>query len=297
MDGPGEYAALHKLTLPTHDPQLFYHQALSRFVALCDAVKARGTVFVIGRDVYGHVGHTLRALANDGFEIASHSSSHDYQLSRHDLTRVRRELQDSVQVIGEATDKPPKGFRAPGYHVSKTMLDALEELGFVYDSSAFPSAPYYAAKALVLGAYRVLGKPSASLLGSPRLCLAPTQPYTPSHASPYSRGQRAILEVPVSVATPLRLPVTGATLSLAPRPLRALITQALSQEPWVVLNFHGMDLADASELPAGLAQRQPELRVAWNERRERLMEVVSTLAQGRTVAPLLELVTRSSRAA
>lgn len=294
MDGPGEYAALHGVTLPTHQPQEFYNLALRRFVDLCDAINARATLFVIGRDVTANTAPLLKDLAADGFEIASHSHTHNYRLSQLSLVQIQNELTQSTRAIVEATGKAPQGFRAPGYHLSNTLLDALESHGFVYDSSVFPSPPYYAAKAAVLGAYSVLGKRSSSLLGSPRLSTAPRQPYTPAHHSPYVAGERRLWELPVSVATPLRLPITGASLMLAPMPLRKALAQALSKEAWVIFNFHAMELCEPAELPAGLAAHQPELRLPWPERRRRLMEVLTTIAPGRHTAPLAELVTRNS---
>jgi hypothetical protein len=142
-----------------------------------------------------------------------------------------------------------------------------------------PSPPYFAAKALVLGGYRALGQGSRAILGSPRMALSPRHPYRPGR-DPYSEGTRALVELPIAVATRARLPVTGASLVLAPEALRRRMVRSLVRQPVVVLNLHAMDLLDpmTDRLPPPLAARQPELRIPVIERLRILAAVIEELA-------------------
>ncbi len=288
LDGPAEYAALHGADATGADADVMYGAPLERFAELCGTVGARGTVFAIGRDVQGDNARRLRRLAEQGFEIGSHSMSHDYGLCRRAVAVIRAEVQESRDRLTEAVGRAPMGFRAPGHNLSAALLDALEAAGYFYDSSVLPSPPYYVLKSLVLGAYRALGRASAAELGSPRQPLAPRQPYRPGN-DPYDPGGRRLLEIPIAVATPLGLPLTGAALALAPAPLRRALAGSLAADEVIVLNFHGIDLLDAEALPEGLAARQPELRRPYSARRAIFAAAVGELGRGRTLSTLAAL--------
>lgn len=282
LDGPAEYAALHGVDVSGEgvDTQLMYAAPLRRFVDLCHRAGAPGTVFVIGRDLNAHTAAILKPLAADGFEIGCHSHQHHYQLSRLSVADTAHDIGTAVTAQQHWLGSAPAGFRAPGYHLSTALFDALETLGFAYDSSVLASLPYYAAKAAVVAWYRLRGRPSATLLGSPGPNLAPTAPYRPGR-NPYRRGGRALMELPLAVATPLRLPITGASWPLAPAPLRRLMLADLRRQRCIVLNMHGMDLIDANAdgLPAALTARQPELRLPLDVRLRRLHNLVGDLAR------------------
>jgi len=283
VDGPAQYAAIHGLA-PEPSGDSMYHGPLRRFVELCAGLGAAGTIFVIGRDLNTATAAVLEPLLALGFEIGDHSFGHDYRLSRRPAAQIDADLERSHAQQERWLGRPPSGFRAPGYHLSPALLDSLERLGYRYDSSVMPSPPYYLAKAGVLLAYRLAGHGSQALLGAPGIALAPRQPYRPA-SDPYQRGQRRLLELPIAVATPARLPVTGATLVLAPRPVRAMMLRSLDAEEVVMINLHTMDLLDPElePLPAAIRARQPELRVPLAQRLRILRRVLERLAQGRTL--------------
>ncbi len=293
LDGPEDYAGIHGQPLPPDfDPLVMYGAPLERFVELCRGVGAPATLFVVSRDLETASAARLRALAGAGFEIASHSATHDYRLSRLPPAIIRDEVESSVAALHQAVGVRPRGFRAPGYHLSAALLDALEQCGLDYDSSVMPSLPYYLGKAAVLALYRATARFSTAILGSPRLCSAPRQPYRPGR-DPYSPGDRALVELPIAVAGPLGLPVTGAVLGTVPFAVRFQLVRWLSTTPVIILNFHGMDLIDAERdgLPAVLRPTQPELRVPLARRLATFQSLLAGLAAGRrllTCAALAE---------
>ena len=120
------------------------------------------------------------------------------------------------------------------------------------------------AKALVMGAMRLVGRRSASVLDDVRAPFAPREPYRPEPTAPYSRSARrdGLVEIPIAVTPVARLHVIGTSLVLAPDWLRRRMASASLAEPLFNLELHGIDLADADHdgLPAELVARQPDLR-------------------------------------
>jgi polysaccharide deacetylase family protein (PEP-CTERM system associated) len=106
---------------------------------LLDVSGVNATFFVLGWVAERHPS-IVRAIANQGHEIASHGYGHDcvYRLSPHefleDVQRARKLLEDiaGTKVVG---------YRAPTFTVTRSTLwalDVLLEAGYRYDSSIFP---------------------------------------------------------------------------------------------------------------------------------------------------------------
>src|SRR5262249_36940697 len=155
---------------------------------------------------------------------------------------------------------------APGYDLSERVLDVLMAHGYRYDSSVFPSWPYYTAKAGVMALMSLVGRRSQSVLGDPRALLAPTVPYRPGR-SPFSRGQSTLVELPVWTPPRLRVPAIGTWLVASPTPVRVRILEAMRGRSFFNLEMHGIDLIGAEEdgIPAELVAKQPDLRVSLTQ--------------------------------
>jgi hypothetical protein len=168
------------------------------------------------------------------------------------------------------------------------MYAALVEQGYAYGSSAFPAVPYYAAKAAVLGAQRLLGRRSASILDSVAVLGAPTRPYFPDPQAPYRRGPGRVPELPVTVLPGLRWPFIGTfALALSDGLLRAQYALARRLD-FVNLELHGVDLMDASECGAPLARVQRDLNVPAKTKLDRLGWLLDRLAADYEVVTLLQ---------
>lgn len=259
-------------------------QALPRFAALFARHGVRATFFVVGSDLEEDAeGRRLLAeLAGAGHELANHSFSHPYDLTRLPPARIAEEIDRAHQAISACSGAPPVGFRAPGYETTAEVIDLLCTRGYRYDSSTFPSVPYFLAKAAVMGLLRVTGRPSGSILGSPTVLLAPRTPYRPASGAAYRRGDRPIVELPMAVTRRLRLPVIGTSLITFPEWLRHHMVAHVLGEPFVNLELHGIDLADAEadRLPPALVARQPDLRRTITQK---LGALDTTLRQARAV--------------
>jgi len=270
------YHRIHALSAPVPQAARFavLRQCLPRFAALFTKFGVKATFFTVGQDLLADPEGRciLGDLAKQGHEVASHSHTHPYDLVRLPRARIALELDQAAQALAETSGALPVGFRAPGYEVNGTVIELLAERGYAYDSSAFPSIPYYLAKASVMGAMKVLGKTSGSILGSPRVLSAPTKIYRPSVANPYAKGNAPLLEIPITVTPWLRLPVIGTALITLPEVVRRSLVASALGTGFFNFELHGIDLCDAENdgMDPQLIAKQPDLRVTLHRKCEAL---------------------------
>jgi peptidoglycan/xylan/chitin deacetylase (PgdA/CDA1 family) len=266
LDGLACYYAIHGLGAPPPAParHLVLRKCLPRFLDLFARHGVQATFFVVGSDLETDAeGRAILAdVARAGHELANHTHTHPYHFTRLPRAEMAGEIDRAHAAIADLAGHAPIGFRAPGYAINRQAFELLVERRYAYDSSVFPSPPYYAAKALVMGAMRLFGKRSASVLDDPRALLAPRAPYRATPDSPYrvASGEAGLLEIPIAVTPGLRLHVIGTSLILAPGWLRRRMISAALAGPLFNLELHGIDLADADGIPAALVARQPDLR-------------------------------------
>lgn len=271
------YAAIHGLPAPpAHAARAIYERALPRLERLFREESIPATFFAIGSDLDEENAARVASLARAGHEIANHSFGHRYDLTRLDRDTIRREIAEGMDAIERATGSRPEGFRAPGYTITDTVFDVLEELGVVYDSSVFPCPAYYAPKAAIIGALQIVGRPSRSIVDDPRVLTAPADPYRIGR--PYWRRGRGMLELPIGVTRMGRLPYIGTSVVLSGQKGAGLLTRAIVGRPLVNLELHGIDLADAREDGlAFLAPHQPDLRKSAADKEAALRAAFATL--------------------
>ncbi len=98
------------------------------------------TFFVVGQDAALDKNRdALALLAQSGHEIGNHSFHHEPWLHRYTEKDIRDELQRAEDCIAHVTGQRPAGFRGPGFSVSPIVLKVLDEMGYVYDASTFPT--------------------------------------------------------------------------------------------------------------------------------------------------------------
>lgn len=274
--------------------RLVADKAIPRFLELFAQARAPATFFVIGGDVaLPGMATALSAAARAGVELASHSDSHDYALSRRAQADIEADLVRCERALVAATGVMPRGFRAPGYTLSPALLAAVAARGYEYDSSTFPAAPYYLAKASVMGALAALGRPSRAVLDSPRVLLAPRLPYRPSLAAPYRRGDADLVELPVSVAPVSRLPFIGTFATTLPWPAVELTFRTLRHDAFFNFELHAVDVLDASDgIPPALVRQQRDLTVPVKTKLSRLGTLFRWLSEDREAVTVLEAARR-----
>jgi peptidoglycan/xylan/chitin deacetylase (PgdA/CDA1 family) len=263
LDGLGCYAAIHGLAVRLDDraQRAVPEVAVDRFCEAFARAGMRATFFCIGREA-GIAPAALRRAASAGHEIASHSWSHDYALSRRTREEIAQDLALAERAIEDACGQRPRGFRAPGYTLSSALLDAVRERGYAYDSSLLPSPPYYALKAAALAVYALRRRRSQSILGGVRQLFAPRGPHR----------RRGVRELPVATLPGLRAPVIGTTVLPFP-----WLAQRAFAGGHFNLELHGIDALDASDVPREIAAAQPGLGMAAGEKLRRLRRILEAL--------------------
>lgn len=261
LDEIPHYFAIHGLPRPSGpEASLVYDVAVDRLRGLADAGRFPLTLFTIGKDLEREAARDrLREAASEGHEIANHSLDHRYDLVRLGRDEIRRQIAEGSDVIEAACGTRPTGFRAPGYTITDEVFDVLRELGVAYDASVFPCPAYWMAKATALGLIRLRGRTSRSILDTPHVLRAPTQPYRTG--TPYWRPGSGVLEIPVQVTRGPRLPFIGTSVTLAGPDRARWLAKACIGEPLVNLELHGIDVLDADDGLQALRPHQPDVRV------------------------------------
>jgi peptidoglycan-N-acetylglucosamine deacetylase len=303
LDGIACYYRIHGLgPSPAELEHVILERALPRAAALFAQKNLHVTWFVIGRDADANStlpdraaraqnAQRLRTLFERGDELANHSYSHPYDLARMPAAAIDGEIANCDRVLRDITSTGVRGFRAPGYDLAPAMLDTLARLGYRYDSSVFPAPGYYAAKAAVMTALGVLGRPSGAVMTNPRALAAPADPYRPSMTAPWRRGQAPLIELPVAVTPFTRVPAIGTTLLVAPAWVRTKLIDWMERRPFFNFELHGIDFADADKdgIPGELVDRQPDLRVSIDDKLDRLDALLDDIAARWQFATLAEV--------
>ncbi len=222
------------------------------------------TLFVVGRDTRGpRVAALLRAALAAGFDLQAHSYAHDYALSRWPPMAARDDVIACLDAI-EALGAPrPRGFRAPGYNLSATLLGALVDAGVRWSSSVLPSPAYFALRAAVVARTRLSGRRSASLVGD----VGAFVPRARRGAFDHRVGGVVVREHPITTAA--GLPWIGTTLALLPDAAGDALTSvalAAARGDDVVFELHAADFVDGALLPPD----QPDARVPLHDKLRRI---------------------------
>lgn len=98
------------------------------------------TMFVLGKFAERFPALVGR-MAAEGHEVASHGYGH-IEVFKQTPDAFRDDVLRARQILEDITGRPVLGYRAPDYSITAGQLwalDILAELGFLYDTSIFPS--------------------------------------------------------------------------------------------------------------------------------------------------------------
>jgi peptidoglycan-N-acetylglucosamine deacetylase len=274
------YSQIHGLEPPNEaSSHAVYLKAIPRFERLFDELNIKATFFAIGRDLADNENAAIIQRLNEkGHEIANHSANHLYDLTRRDRATIRDEIRQGAIAINDVTGKHPVGFRAPGYTITDEVLNEIVESGAQYDSSVFPCPLYYTAKAAAIAAIRISGRRSHSVSDTPLMLASPSEPYR--IGVPYWRRGQGLLEFPIGVTSGLtgRIPFIGTTLILAGANGSRFLTRHMLRQPFVNLELHGIELADAKEDNLEfLKKHQPDMRRSRLDKEAALRSAIAEL--------------------
>jgi hypothetical protein len=182
----------------------YLETVVPRVHAVLSACRVRLTVFIVGRDATDASNHdAMGSLVTAGHEIGNHSFMHEPWLHLYSADELRTDLRRAHEAIREATGVDPRGFRGPGFSLSRATLSELSDLGYAYDATLFPNILnplgryYYFMRSNLSAEER---KRRKALFGTVRDAVRPNVPFI------WEIGDSDLLEIPVTTMPGIRTP-------------------------------------------------------------------------------------------
>ncbi|GAA1274922.1 polysaccharide deacetylase family protein [Saccharothrix xinjiangensis] len=227
----------------------FLRTAVPRLLEVFGAHDLTTTVFVVGADAERDDGaEAVAAITAAGHEVANHSYGHEPWLHRYSRAELADELTRAEDAITAAGAPRPRGFRGPGYSVTRDLLELLAERGYDYDASTLPT--WIGPLARAYHNRTAPGGGDRDLFGGFGRVRAPNAAYR-------WRVGAGLVELPVTTMPLLRVPIHGSYLlqlhQVSPRLARGYFTTAVrlcrarGVQPSLLL--HPTDVLGATEAP------------------------------------------------
>jgi hypothetical protein len=110
---------------------------------ILDLLKERNltiTFFIVGQDAaLAKNAEALAAIAAAGHEVGNHSFQHEPWLHLYSGEQIATDLATAEEHIERVTGRRPRGFRGPGFSLSKATVETLTRRGYLYDASTLPT--------------------------------------------------------------------------------------------------------------------------------------------------------------
>lgn len=117
--------------------ELRVERNVERILGLMAEHGVRGTWFVLGW-VCERAPTMVRRIAAEGHEIGSHGYGHEL-IAALSPEQFRTDVEQSKKLLEDIVGAEVVGYRAPCFSITDWSIDVLREVGFQYDSSAFPT--------------------------------------------------------------------------------------------------------------------------------------------------------------
>ena len=184
-----------------------FETTIPRFIDIFDEFDVKATFFVVGRDALKKENRMLiRRLHEKGHEIANHTMNHVVGFCKLSRQQKTNEIGKCEEIIQEITGQRPVGFRAPSFSIDNDTIRILEDRGYKYDSSVFPTGFIPLFKCVIFMKSIVNNRDAPRGMGSLRHIFAPSEPYLPDRGQMWKAGRSNLVEIPISVLPIVRIP-------------------------------------------------------------------------------------------
>jgi peptidoglycan-N-acetylglucosamine deacetylase len=250
----------------------------------------RVTCFLVGQDAAQPENReALASLAAAGHEIGNHSFHHLPSIARKSEAEIHAELDRAEQHIWAVTGRRPSGYRAPAFSLSLTTLRVLQQRGYEYDASTFPTFIGPIARAYYRSTVKDRGSKNSEqkdLYGGWKEALRPLRPYR------WNLSGRALLEMPVTTFPGLRAPIHLTYLLflyekcqwLARGYVRAALAWCRRTGTPPSLLLHPLDFVGGDDVPA--LRFFPGMNLPGSEKSAFVAEVLALLSGRFAVMPV-----------
>jgi len=127
---------------PKKNLSIDYNSLIDLWIDLCNRYSIKSCAFILG-SFAKEFPDSVKKLANNGHEIASHGLRHElvYRLT---FDQWKEELIESKKILEDLTGQEVQGYRSPSWSMpfQKRYYEALIEAGFNFSSSYFPFKTY-----------------------------------------------------------------------------------------------------------------------------------------------------------
>ncbi len=116
-----------------------FRQNMDTILRLCRESNSKATFFTLGT-IGEHYPDVVKAIVRDGHDLATHGYAHELAY-KQSYQEFKDDVKKSVDILEQLTGTKVLGYRAPSWSIVERnyhYLEALEELGLVYDASIFP---------------------------------------------------------------------------------------------------------------------------------------------------------------
>jgi len=245
-----------------------------RTLDILDEFRIRATFFVVA-DVVDHYPGLVEGIVERGHEIACHGLNHACNVDPATKKEVfsdrefRSKTKKAVGLLQGISNNEVTGYRAPSAYISGRIVDSLEEMGFMYDSSIYVNS--------------LINKTGVKLEG------VGTTPYYPKKGSLLPGGKRGFVEFPMTHWNILgfKVPTSGGPMLrfLGARVVRNGIEQSVKRGH-AVFYFHPIDIC-YEKFPT-VGKRRPFYWAIKGKRVERRLRYILKSISGYRIRTLGE---------
>jgi peptidoglycan/xylan/chitin deacetylase (PgdA/CDA1 family) len=275
------------------DPSFF--SAFDRLSDLCAEFGFPLSIYIIGRDLENNDhASQVRHWASCGHEIGNHSWSHHFNIGSLPPAEVRDEIKRSHDRIAQTIGREPKGFIAPAWATSPTVINTLIDLRYEYDTSDFPSPLLYPMTAKIALNHAGNWRKGLRMLNR-KDWMTPLQ----NRRTPYIAGRdrqppqhpdETILIMPLPSAgrfSPCIWHTFGFVFGL--KALNSHLSGLLATHPGFYYLIHPGDFIDSAELHPEYVHHLARMDRPLDEKMARLREAFGLMKQsGRPLVTMLE---------
>lgn len=223
-----------------------FRMGLENFSRFLERYDAKATMFMVGKDFTLPANHgSIRQLVSDGHEIANHTQNHTQGFRLLTTEEKESQLHQMDELAQEIAGCKPVGFRSPGWNLGNDAMPILQKLGYLYDSSVFPTSLMPLMKLMHWRSQHQRDPVDRSTMGHFRYLFSSPLPYVCPPDTFAHRGQGGLVEIPVTVTPILRLPFF-ATFLLASgwKTFARSLQRLVKRKRPIQFQFHLSDFVD-----------------------------------------------------